>query len=47
MAPIRPRSATINAAGVFTPTFTVMDGCDVFFEDTDFHGELWRLLYLM
>jgi len=37
---IRPRSATVNAAGVFTDPITVKDGCDVFFENTDFKGTI-------
>lgn len=40
MPPVRTRSETINAADVFTPILTVTDGCDVFFEDTDFKGTI-------
>lgn len=40
MAVIRPRSETINAEGKFTPPICVKDGCDVFFEDTDFQGTI-------
>lgn len=38
--PIRPRSATIDAANEFTAVITVKDGADVFFEDTNFIGKI-------